>query len=53
MKLLLAKKNKKKRVISDNDENADNAKKNKATSRWCGIYDKIEHNARTYQIKID
>ena len=52
-KLLLAKKDKGKRVIPDDDENAGNAKKSRATSRRCGTCDKTGHNARTCQIKVD
>ena len=47
------KKNKRKRVISDNDENVNNAKKNKITSRRYGACGKTGHNARTCTIKIE
>ena len=53
MKFLLAKKDKEKRIISNNNKNINNAKKNKATSRRYDICDKIKHNTQTYLIKVD
>ena len=39
--------------MPDDNENANNAKKSKVISRRCNTYNKINHNARTYPIKID
>ena len=39
--------------MPNNNENANNVKKSKITSRRYNIYNKIGHNARTYLIKIN
>ena len=39
--------------MPNNDENVNNAKKSKVTSRRCGAYGETGHNARTCSIKID
>ena len=52
-KILLAEKDKRKRVMPDDDENASNAKKSKVTSRRCGACGETGHNARTCPTKID
>ena len=44
-KILLIKKDIKKHIIFNNNENVDIIKKNKIISRQCKIYNKIRHNA--------
>ena len=39
--------------MPDDDENANNIKKNTVTSRRYNTYNKIDHNARTCPIKIN